>query len=51
MASEVGDQGQDSMYEMIRYEVREGIATIAFDRPDKLNAYTPAMGDETIAAF
>ena len=39
------------MYEMIRYEVREGIATIAFDRPDKLNAYTPAMGDETIAAF
>ncbi len=39
------------MYEMIRYEVREGIATIAFDRPDKLNAYTPEMGVETVAAF
>jgi enoyl-CoA hydratase/carnithine racemase len=39
------------MYERIRYEVREGIATIAFDRPDKLNAYTPAMGEETVAAF
>ncbi len=39
------------MYEMIRYEVREGIATIAFDRPEKLNAYTPEMGEETVAAF
>ncbi len=39
------------MYETIRYEVREGIATIAFDRPDKLNAYTPEMGEEAVAAF
>ncbi len=39
------------MYEMIRYEVREGIATIAFDRPEKLNAYTPEMGEEAVAAF
>jgi enoyl-CoA hydratase/carnithine racemase len=39
------------MYEMIRYDVREGIATIAFDRPEKLNAYTPEMGDEIVAAF
>ena len=39
------------MYETIHYEVREGIATIRFDRPDKLNAYTPEMGDEVIAAF
>ncbi len=39
------------MYELIRYEVREGIATIAFNRPDKLNAYTPEMGDEAVAAF
>ena len=39
------------MYELIRYEVRDGIATIAFDRPDKLNAYTPEMGEETVAAF
>ncbi|MBW2382377.1 MAG: enoyl-CoA hydratase/isomerase family protein [Deltaproteobacteria bacterium] len=39
------------MYELIRYEVREGIATIAFNRPDKLNAYTPEMGEEVVAAF
>jgi enoyl-CoA hydratase/carnithine racemase len=39
------------MYQTIRYEVCDGIATITFDRPDKLNAYTPEMGDETVAAF
>jgi enoyl-CoA hydratase/carnithine racemase len=39
------------MYQMIRYEVREGIATIVFDRPEKLNAYTPEMGEEAVAAF
>lgn len=39
------------MYETIRYEVDEGIATITFDRPDKLNAYTPQMGEEIVAAF
>ncbi len=39
------------MYEMIRYEVREGIATIAFNRPRKLNAYTPQMGEEIVTAF
>jgi enoyl-CoA hydratase/carnithine racemase len=39
------------MYELIRYEVREGIATIALNRPDKLNAYTPEMGEEVVAAF
>jgi 2-(1,2-epoxy-1,2-dihydrophenyl)acetyl-CoA isomerase len=39
------------MFEMIRYEVSEGIATIAFDRPGKLNAYTPMMGEEVVDAF
>jgi 2-(1,2-epoxy-1,2-dihydrophenyl)acetyl-CoA isomerase len=39
------------MYESIQYEVSEGIATITFDRPDKLNAYTPEMGEEVVAAF
>ena len=41
------------MYELIRYEVDAdaGIATITFDRPDKLNAYVPEMGEETVAAF
>jgi 2-(1,2-epoxy-1,2-dihydrophenyl)acetyl-CoA isomerase len=39
------------MYQTIRYEVREGIATICFDRPEKLNAYTTEMGDEIVAAF
>jgi len=38
-------------YETIEYAIGDGIATIAFARPDKLNAYTPAMGEETVAAF
>jgi len=33
------------------YEVSEGIATITLHRPDKLNAFTPQMRDELIAAF
>lgn len=39
------------MYEHIRVETSEGIATITLDRPDKLNAYIPEMGDEVVAAF
>lgn len=31
-------------FEDIRYEVAEGVATITLDRPDKLNAWTHAMG-------
>jgi enoyl-CoA hydratase/carnithine racemase len=40
-----------SEYEYIRYDVADGIATITFDRAEKLNAYTPEMGDEIVAAF
>lgn len=39
------------MYEHVLYEVEEKIATITLNRPDKLNAYTPAMGDEVVDAF
>ncbi len=39
------------MAHKVRYEIRDGIATIALDRPEKLNAYTPEMGEEAIAAF
>ena len=35
----------------IAYEVREGVAEIRFDRPDKLNALTLAMYDELGAAW
>ncbi|HMO47292.1 MAG TPA: crotonase/enoyl-CoA hydratase family protein [Rubrivivax sp.] len=35
----------------LRYSVDEGIATITLHRPDKLNAFTPQMRDELIAAF
>jgi len=40
-----------SNYENILYDVADGIATITFDRAEKLNAYTPEMGDEIVAAF
>ncbi len=39
------------MYEHILYEVEDAIATITLNRPDKLNAYMPEMGDEVVAAF
>jgi enoyl-CoA hydratase/carnithine racemase len=35
----------------IRYEVAAGVATITLDRPDRLNAFTPVMGRELVAAF
>lgn len=39
------------MDQTIECETSDGVATIAFARPDKLNAYTPEMGEETVAAF
>jgi len=38
-------------YETIRYEVKDGIATLTLSRPDKLNAFTGVMMNEMIAAF
>jgi enoyl-CoA hydratase/carnithine racemase len=38
-------------YETILYDVDEHIATITFNRPDKLNAVTPLMGHELRDAF
>lgn len=35
----------------IAYEVAAGVATITLDRPDQLNAFTPTMQEELIAAF
>ncbi len=35
----------------LQYSVDDGIATITLHRPDKLNAFTPQMRDELIAAF
>jgi enoyl-CoA hydratase/carnithine racemase len=38
-------------YETIRYEVEDRIATITFDRPDKLNAVSPQMVRELREAY
>ena len=38
-------------FECIRYEVAERIATITFDRPDRLNALSPAMLGELRQAY
>ncbi|HEX8647368.1 MAG TPA: crotonase/enoyl-CoA hydratase family protein [Thermoleophilaceae bacterium] len=38
-------------FETIRYEVADGVLTITLNRPDRLNAWTPAMQDELIAAL
>ena len=34
------------MYEQIIYDVEDPIATIRFNRPSQLNAFTNRMGDE-----
>lgn len=39
------------MFDTIRYEVSDRIATITLNRPDRLNAFSSAMYDEIIAAF
>ena len=38
-------------FEEIRYEVEDQILTITLKRPERLNAFTPTMGHELIAAF
>jgi enoyl-CoA hydratase/carnithine racemase len=38
-------------YEQILYDVRDRIATITLNRPERLNAWTPHMGKELYAAF
>ena len=38
-------------YEQITAESADGVLTITLNRPDRLNAWTPTMGQELIAAF
>jgi len=38
-------------FEQILYEVDGGVLTITLNRPDRLNAWTPTMARELIAAF
>ena len=38
-------------FEQIQYAVEDRIATITLNRPDRLNAFTPRMGQELLHAF
>jgi len=38
-------------YQHILSDVSDGIATITLNRPEKLNAYIPEMGEEVVTAF
>jgi enoyl-CoA hydratase/carnithine racemase len=38
-------------FETIRYAVEDGVCTLTLHRPERLNAVTPGMIDELIAAF
>jgi len=38
-------------YSQISYNVERGVAVVTLNRPEKLNAYTPDMGEELVAAF
>ena len=38
-------------YETILCEVDAGIATVTLNRPERLNAYVPQMGEDIVAAF
>jgi enoyl-CoA hydratase/carnithine racemase len=38
-------------FEQIRYDVADRVLTITLDRPERLNAWTPTMAQELIAAF
>jgi enoyl-CoA hydratase/carnithine racemase len=38
-------------FETLLYDVEDGIATITLNRPDRMNAFTPKMALELIAAF
>ena len=38
-------------YEQITAEVADGVLTITLNRPDRLTAWTPTMGQELMAAF
>ena len=40
-----------SSYQQITTEIADSILTVTLDRPDKLNAFTPVMMAELIAAF
>ena len=46
-----GNHGNSGDYETIRYATDDAVATITLDRPEQLNAWTPAMAEELAHAI
>ena len=41
----------DPTFETLLYGLEDGVATITLNRPEKLNAFTPQMMADLVAAF
>jgi 2-(1,2-epoxy-1,2-dihydrophenyl)acetyl-CoA isomerase len=44
-------ESEADMSDQLKFEVKDGIATITLNRPEKLNAFTPEMLDDWLAAY
>jgi enoyl-CoA hydratase/carnithine racemase len=47
----VNASNEQQSQDVVLYEVAEGVATVTLNRPDKLNAWTPELGDRYVEAL